>query len=72
MLSSRSACELTLMSALLVSAAQSEAVIKYLDYSDLAILDTFNGSYLAKNSYRGLYTKHTFFPGDTESVVLFL
>ena len=36
----------------------------YLDYSDLAFTDAFNGSYLTKNNYRGLYTNISHFPGD--------
>ena len=35
----------------------------YVDYSDLAINDAFNGSFLAKRHYRGQYVNGNFFPG---------
>ena len=42
----------------------SSTMTTYLDYSDLAFTDAFNGSYLTKNNYRGLYTNISHFPGD--------
>jgi hypothetical protein len=42
----------------------SEATTTYLDYSDLAINDAFNGSFLTRNNYRGLYSNASYFPGS--------
>jgi hypothetical protein len=42
----------------------SEATTTYLDYSDLAIYDAFNGSFLTRNNYRGLYSNASYFPGS--------
>jgi hypothetical protein len=37
------------------------------DYSDLALQDAFNGSFLTKNNYRGLYTNASYFPGNDQN-----
>jgi hypothetical protein len=45
----------------------TEATTTYLDYSDLALQDAFNGSFLTKNNYRGLYTNASYFPGNDQN-----
>ncbi len=55
---------------LVVSGTQGEAAMTtYVDYSRLAIHDTFNGSYLHKNNYRGINLDFSDFPGGKQSVI---
>ncbi len=48
---------------LLVGSAYGQAITNYVDYSQLAVQDAFNGSYLNNINYRGNYITDTFFPG---------
>jgi hypothetical protein len=56
---------------LVVSGTQEEAsMTTYVDYSRLAIHDTFNGSYLHKNNYRGIILDFSDFPGGNVLLLL--
>jgi hypothetical protein len=56
---------------LVVSGTQGEAAMTtYVDYSRLAIHDTFNGSYLQKNNYRGINLDFSDFPGVVNNLLL--